>query len=113
MKCELCGIREASILIQEKRPDSTREYNICLDCARSRGLASINPQAAQVLASIIAGNASPGAPLVPPSISSQTNASLQAPRVPRVPLTESICPACGTKFMDAKKTATIVCIRCW
>ncbi len=115
MKCELCGVQEASIVIQEKRPEGTKEYHICLNCARTRGLASINPQAARVLASIITGNPVPGnggASSIPHDACT-SNSTPKAERIPRVPLTESICPSCGTKFIDAKKTASIGCAQCW
>ena len=38
MKCEICGIKEAVLFVQQITFNKTKEMHICLDCAKLHGL---------------------------------------------------------------------------
>jgi len=40
MKCDICGIREAVMFIQEVTPSSTRELHLCAECAAEKRIST-------------------------------------------------------------------------
>lgn len=38
MKCEKCGVQDVSVFLRKTTDGETREYRLCMDCAREMGM---------------------------------------------------------------------------
>jgi len=93
MQCDLCGEREATVHLTEIIDDQTRELHLCEPCAREKGVKAENPFG---LADLLTGLADLD--------SQRETAGIKTPIV---------CPACGMRFEDFKKSGKLGCGACY
>ncbi|MFC1644132.1 UvrB/UvrC motif-containing protein [Candidatus Omnitrophota bacterium] len=95
MKCDACGIREASVHLTEVIDDKVTKLHLCEQCAKAKGE---EMQAHFGLTDLLAGLMDLG------------------PAVPEEKVKRRIelkCPACGMTYYDFQKTGRLGCGKCY
>ena len=94
MKCEICGLKDAVIHIRQIQKDSVHELHICEECAQEKGLIreeETELPVTNLLAGLIDG----------------AEASVAGDKA------ASVCPRCGTKLADFRRTGRFGCAGCF
>jgi len=91
MKCEKCGINEATTHIRSVVNGVVREYNLCSSCANESGYNSTGHNSlAGMLASMFGEFLNTG-----------------------IPSNTVKCPVCGATFSDIAKSGKVGCAQCY
>lgn len=91
MKCEKCGLNEATTHIRSVVNGVVREYNLCNSCAAQSGYkGGTHNSLAGMLASMFGEFLNTG-----------------------VPASSVKCPVCGATFSDIAKTGKVGCAECY
>ncbi len=90
MKCEICGIKEAVLFVQQITSNKTKEMHICLDCAKLHGLSGNFEIPINNLFSELLNN-------------SQTTVKQH----------KAACPVCGFMLEDLQKKHKLGCPECY
>ena len=91
MKCEKCGINEATTHIHSVINGVVREYNLCSSCAAQNGYsATTHNSLAGMLASMFGDFVNTG-----------------------ILANTTRCPVCGVTFADIAKTGKVGCAECY
>ena len=88
MVCDICGENEAVVVINKIMNDKKHELHLCMNCAKERGLITRNGKLEMSLAGLFEDVA----------------ASKKSDR---------LCPVCGHKFSEIKKTLRVGCPECY
>ncbi len=94
MKCEICGIREAVIHIEQIIGYEKVELHICEECARERGITTSGDKIEFSISNLIMG-------------------LVDVKDVHPRKSTRKVCPNCGTSFENFKKTGKLGCTECY
>ncbi len=94
MKCDVCGIRDAVLYIQQVSESSSVELHLCTVCAKERGITTDdkNQKIEVSLGNILSGLFKKAAPADDPNRS---------------------CPGCGQTLQDIRKKQTAGCPECY
>lgn len=95
MKCDICGIQEATVHLTEVIDDEVTKLHLCEKCAKTK---SEEMQSQFGLTDLLSGlmDFAPSAP------ESEVRSS-----------TKVKCPVCGTTYHDFQKTGRLGCGRCY
>ncbi len=88
MICDICGENEAVVVINKIMNDKKYELHLCMNCAKERGLITKNGKLEMSLAGLF----------------EDVVASKKSDR---------LCPVCGRKFSEIKKTLKVGCPECY
>ncbi len=91
MKCDICGINDAVLFVQQVSANKTVELHLCFDCARKRGLHMPGKNAGDTLSNLISS-------LMQEGLNQSQNAA---------------CPVCGRTLNDLKKQKFAGCPECY
>lgn len=88
MVCDICGERDAIVVVQKITNNKKSELHLCMRCAVERGLVARNGKLEMSLSSLFEDVA----------------ASKRF---------DKVCPVCGRRFSEIKKTWTLGCPECY
>ena len=88
MICDICGVRDAMMVVQQVSTSGQKEVHLCLQCAAQRGLSTSNGKIEMSLAGLF------------DSIAKMRKNQRQ-------------CPVCGTNEGDFEKTQRLGCPECY
>ncbi len=94
MKCDICGLREAVIHIQQIIGNEKVELHICEECARERGINTKGDKIEFSISNLIMG-------------------LVDVKDVHPRKTAKRVCPKCGTTFENFKKTGKLGCTECY
>ena len=92
MKCDICGIREAVVFVQQVSQDSSNEIHYCRECALKAGINIDEPNSRFSLSSVMSHLFQ--------------EVEEQAKKL-------TTCPSCGISLATIKKTAKAGCPECY
>ena len=95
MKCQICGVAEATIHVKEVRNDKVSDMHICDKCAREKGFHSMVEKGKISIASQLVWMAE----------------NLYPEGAHRVGAVQ--CEQCGQKYSDFSKTGRLGCPKCY
>lgn len=87
MMCDICGVRDAMVVVQQVSNNVRKEVHLCLQCAAQRGLSTHNGKLEMSLAGLF------------DSISNKKN--------------QRHCPVCGTSSGEMVKHQRLGCPECY
>lgn len=90
MKCEKCGMNEATTHIHSVHNGVVREYNLCQNCAKESGYTTSSNPLAGMLASMFGEFLNTG-----------------------IPSNQVKCPVCSATFSDIAKSGKVGCAECY
>lgn len=93
MKCDICGIHEAVLFVQQVTSTRTIEMHLCIECARARGISAGSSNVEVTLGNLLSGIMQDSS-----RVYGEQNLS---------------CPVCGKKLTDLKKTKVAGCPECY
>lgn len=93
MLCDICRKNEAVLFIEQSSLKETRKFNICAECAATRGITPDNPVMHKTLAAIFT--------------ELSTRAKKEALRNDRA------CPVCGLRLSKFLQKGTLGCPECY
>lgn len=91
MKCDICGINDAVLFVQQVSANKTTEMHLCFECAKKRGIHTPGKNAEETLSNLISNLMSEGL------ATSQNTA----------------CPVCGKTLNDLKRQKASGCPECY
>lgn len=89
MICDICGVRDAMMVVQQVSTSGQKEVHLCLQCAAQRGLTTSNGKIEMSLAGLFDS-----------IVKLRKNQQRQ-------------CPVCGTNEGDVEKTQRLGCPECY
>lgn len=88
MMCDICGVRDAMVVVQQVSSSGRKEVHLCLQCAAQRGLSTHNGKLEMSLAGLF------------DSISNRMK-------------NQRHCPVCGTSSGELSKNQRLGCPECY
>lgn len=93
MKCEICGIREAVVFVQQVTSTRTIEMHLCLECARDRGISTSGANMEVSLDNLLSGLLQEASSSVSPQ--------------------NAACPVCGQTLNGLRRVKSAGCPECY
>lgn len=88
MICDICGVRDAMMVVQQVSTSGQKEVHLCLQCAAQRGLSTSNGKIEMSLASLFDS-------------------------IAKLRKNQRQCPVCGTNEGDVEKIQRLGCPECY
>ena len=95
MKCDICGIRNAVLFVQQVSANRTVELHLCAECAKERGINVAGQNVEVAFNNLLSGL------LQNPELSNQIAQS------------SSACPVCGRTLADLRRMKSAGCPECY
>lgn len=92
MKCDICGMRDAVVFVQQVSSTRTVELHLCVECARERGINATGKNATEAFNNLLSGLFQDANNVNQPS---------------------SACPVCGRTLADLRRFKTAGCPECY
>lgn len=88
MICDICGVRDAMMVVQQVSTSGQKEVHLCLQCAAQRGLSTSNGKIEMSLAGLFDS-------------------------IAKLRKNQRQCPVCGTNEGDVEKIQRLGCPECY
>lgn len=95
MKCDICGIRNAVLFVQQVSATRTVELHLCVECAKERGINVAGKNVEVAFNNLLSGLLQ----------NSELANQISQP--------SSSCPVCGKTLADLRRTKTAGCPECY
>lgn len=95
MKCDICGIRNAVLFVQQVSATRTVELHLCVECAKERGINVAGKNVEVAFNNLLSGLLQ----------NSELANQISQP--------SSACPVCGKTLADLRRTKTAGCPECY
>ncbi len=95
MKCDICGIRNAVLFVQQVSATRTVELHLCVECAKERGINVAGKNVEVAFNNLLSGLLQ----------NSELANQISQP--------SSVCPVCGKTLADLRRTKTAGCPECY
>ena len=95
MKCENCGINEATFVLTQIVDNKKTVMHLCKECAQKKGITSHSSKGPLSIGDFLAG-------MVEQEVGEQSDA-----------LKDTVCPECGLTYEELKKTGRLGCGSCY